>query len=156
MELAKSKLEQLITAVDRIVDSRRQNDGDLFGHNTASEEISKTLGIPLQDPDKSYNLYYGNIQKFMNDFLPKDNDITKPIRNLVSTLLSHHEKDKVKYGVRGGDSRMASTEDMEHIIDVLSDWSETPQDYLKLAYILIQKNKELGYIPEERTIQDYV
>ena len=45
---------------------------------------------------------------------------------------------------------------MEHLIDVLSEWSETPQDFFRLATILINKNKELGYIPEERTIRDYV
>ena len=50
---------------------------------------------------------------------------------------------------------MATTTDMENIIDVLSEWSETPTDYFKLAHILLRKNKELKYIPEDRDLKDY-
>lgn len=156
MELSNTKLEQLITAVDKIVESRQNQSEDLFDNLSTSERISITLGIPLQNPEMSYNLYYGNIQRFLKEFLPKENDVAKPIRNLICTLLSHHEKENKTYGRRGADSRMASTEDMEHIIDVLSKWSENPNDYFNLANILIQKNKELNYIPIDRTIQDYV
>jgi len=157
MELSVEKLNELVSAVDRIVETRQEQTNELFSDiNTSKENISKTLGIPLQDPNKSYDLYYGNIQRFMNEFLPKDNKLSTPIRNLVCTLLSHHEKDKIKYGKRRADSRMATTEDMENIIDVLSEWSKNPQDYLRLTYILLEKNKKLKYIPDERTLQDYV
>ena len=156
ISLSTHKLEELISAVDKIVDNRQSKQLDIFPEEVTSKDISKTLGIPLQDSDKSYNLYYNNIQNFMSKFLPKDDTITKPIRNLLCTLLSHHEKSNIKSGTRGGDSRMASTKDMEHIIDVLSEWSETPHDYMKLSNILLAKNIELGYIPEERSIQDYL
>ena len=78
----------------------------------------------------------------------------KPIRELVCILLSHKEKDKK--GIRHGDSRQAKTTDMENLIEVLSEWSETPQDFFRLAITLLDKNKKLGYISEDKTIQDYL
>lgn len=154
MELSKKKLEDLITAAERIVEANSQQETNLFNELTEPADIAKILDVPMQDPDKSYDLYYGNIQKFLGLFLPKDNDISKPIRELVCILLTGKEKDKK--GIRHGDSRQARTNDMEHLIDVLSEWSETPQDFFRLAITLIDKNKELGYIPAERTIKDYL
>ena len=156
MEVSKNKLDQLISAVDKIVESRENQHDDLFGNESGSDRIAKTLGISIHNPEKSYELYFGNIQRFLKEFLPKNNPISKPIRNLLCTLLSHHEMDHLTYGKRGGDSKMASTEDMEHVIDVLSSWSASPTNYIMLANILLMKNKELKYIPEDRTLQDYV
>lgn len=45
---------------------------------------------------------------------------------------------------------------MENLIEVLSEWSETPQDFFRLAITLLDKNKKLGYISEDKTIQDYL
>lgn len=50
---------------------------------------------------------------------------------------------------------MAKTEDMENLIDILSEWSDTPTDFWGLAMKLLNKCKELKYIPEERTLMDY-
>lgn len=154
MELSKKKIDELINAVDKIVAANNQQEPSLFEELTTPTDIAKILDVPIQDPDKSYDLYYGNIQKFLNRFLPKDNEISKPIRELVCILLTGKEKDKK--GIRHGDSRQATTPDMEHLIDVLSEWSETPQDFFGLANILINKNKELGYISEDKTIPDFV
>lgn len=128
MELSKKKLEDLISAVDKIVAANSQQEPSLFDELSAPTDIAKILDVPIQDPEKSYDLYYGNIQKFLNSFLPKDNEISKPIRELVCILLSHKEKDKK--GIRHGDSRQAKTTDMENLIEVLSEWSETPQDFI--------------------------
>lgn len=155
MELSKKKLEDLISAVDKIVAANSQQEPSLFDELSAPTDIAKILDVPIQDPEKSYDLYYGNIQKFLNSFLPKDNEISKPIRELVCIiLLSHKEKDKK--GIRHGDSRQAKTTDMENLIEVLSEWSETPQDFFRLAITLLDKNKKLGYISEDKTIQDYL
>lgn len=154
MELSKKKLEDLISAVEKIVEANSHLEPSLFDELTEPVDIAKILDVPIQDPDKSYDLYYANIQKFLGQFLPKDNEISKPIRELVCILLTGKEKDKK--GIRHGDSRQAKTSDMEHLVDVLSDWSETPQDFFRLAITLINKNKELGYIAEGKTIQDYV
>ena len=62
----------------------------------------------------------------------------------------------VSSGKRGADSRMATTEDMSNLVDVLTDWSSTPYDYLRLATILLEKNKELGYSPAERELKDFI
>lgn len=154
MELSKKKIDELISAVDKIVAANSQTETNLFNELTGAENITEILNIPIQDPEKSYDLYYGNIQKFLNRFIPKDNQINKPIRELICILLTHKEKDK--RGIRHADSRQARTTEMENLIDVLSQWSETPTDYFRLSHLLLQKNKELGYIPEEKTIQDYL
>ncbi len=150
------KLENLISAVDKIVDARSANSGQLFTNEALKRDIVDTLGLAYQDPPKAYELYYNNIQKILKEFLPKDNVYTKVIRNLVGTLLSHKEMSEVSSGKRGGDSRMATTDDMSNLVDVLVEWSETPYDYMRLAFILLQKNKELGYSPEERELKDYM
>ncbi|MGP1545388.1 MAG: hypothetical protein ACTTI1_03550 [Prevotella intermedia] len=156
VKLHKEQLEKLMLSVDKIVEGRNSQVTNLFKSDTLLEELFPSKALPLQNAELSYSLYYENIQKFIGSFLPKDKSVSKPIRNLIGTLLSHHEMKYIKYGKRGGDSRMASTEDMENIIDVLAKWSETPNDFFRLANILIEKNKELKFIPEERTIKDYV
>lgn len=156
MGLSKKKLEDLISAADKIIEANNQPQEDLFGPIKDPSAINSILNIPLQEPDKSYKLYYRNIQKFLGEYLPKDNEISKTIRELVCILLAHKELSGLTYGTREADSRMATTADMENLIDVLSEWSETPTDYFKLANILLRKNKELGYIPDEREIKDYL
>lgn len=156
MEIAKKKLDDLISAAEKIIEANSEHEENLFGGVKDPDAVAKILDIPLQDPQKSYTLYYDNIQKFLGSYLPKDNIISKTIRELVCILLAHRELSGIKYGVRGADSRQATTSDMENIIDVLSEWSETPTDYFALANILLRKNKELKYIPEDREIKDYL
>ena len=45
---------------------------------------------------------------------------------------------------------------MENVIDIITEWSMSPHDYMKLGYLLLNKNKELGYIPQTRDISDYI
>ena len=155
MDNAKRKIEELMTAVDRIVESR-ESKPNIFGVDDERESLKDKLGISSHNPQQVYNLFYGNIQVFLSNILPKDAQINGPSRNLVCTLLSHHEKENITSGRRGADSRMASNEDMEELIGILYKWSETPNDLFGLANILLKRNKELKYIPEERTLQDYV
>src|SRR5574344_196678 len=156
MELNKKSLDDLISATDKIVAANAHKEETLFGDVNNVDKVKKILGLDAQDPEKSYSLYYNNIQNFLNKFLPKDNEISTVIRQEVCILLSHKELKNISSGVRGSDSRMATTQDMENMIDVLSEWSENPNDYLKLANILLRKCKQLGYTPEERVIADYM
>lgn len=156
MELSKKNLDDLISAAEKIIEANTVSKPDLFGEIKNPDGIKEILGIPEQNPKLSYDLYYKNIQKFLDEFLPKDIEITPVIRELVCILLSHKEKTGLTYGIRGADSRMSKTEDMENIIDVLSEWSETPTDYFRLATILLNKCKELGYVPQERILSDYI
>ena len=66
MELSKKKIDELINAVDKIVAANNQQEPSLFEELTTPTDIAKILDVPIQDPDKSYDLYYGNIQKFLN------------------------------------------------------------------------------------------
>ena len=72
MELPKKKLEDLICAADKIIEANNQTQEDLFGQVKNPNAISEILDIPLQDPKRSYTLYYQNIQKFLGDFLLKN------------------------------------------------------------------------------------
>ena len=150
------KLENLISAVDKIVDARALEQGQLFTNDALKSNIVETLGLVYQNPPKAYELYYDNIQKILKEFLPKDNAYTKVVRNLIATLLSHKEMSEISSGKRGADSRMATTEDMEKLVDVLTEWSSTPHDYLRLATILLDKNIELGYSPSDRELKDFM
>ena len=156
MELSKKSVDDLISAADKIIEANKNSRNDLFGEIDNPGYIKKILDISEQDPERSYRLYYANIQSFLGKFLPKGEDISKVIRNLVCILLSHKEMSGLTHGRRGSDSRMSKTDDMENMIEVLSEWSETPTDYLKLATILLDKCKELGYVPKERVLSDYV
>lgn len=156
MELQKKSLEELMSAADKIIAANSHTEPDLFGEVQNPETIQEILGISEQNPSLSYELYYPNIQKLLRQFLPEGEDISKVIRNLVCTLLSHKELSGLTHGVRGADSRMSKTEDMENMISVLTEWSETPADFFKLALILLNKCKELGYIPHDRELSDYV
>lgn len=156
MELSKKSLDDLISAADKIIEANNNSEKNLFGEVQNSETIREILGISEQNPKLSHELYYGNIQKFLGTFLPKGEDISRVIRELVCILLTHKELSGLTYGVRGADSRMSETKDMQNMIEVLSEWSETPTDYFKLATILLDKCKELGYIPQERALKDYV
>ncbi len=151
-----NKLERLMEAIDDIVAVNTLEQNDLFGENPLTRDVIKLLDIQEQDPEKSYELYYRNIQPFLNLFIPKDNEINKPIRELICILLTGKEKKNLTYGKRGADPRQAKTPDMENLIEVLIDWSTTPNDYFRLSNILLNKNKELEYIPQERSLADYV
>ena len=61
MELPKKKLEDLICAADKIIEANNQTQEDLFGQVKNPNAISEILDIPLQDPKRSYTLYYQNI-----------------------------------------------------------------------------------------------
>ncbi|MDB4498187.1 hypothetical protein N9251_02460 [Gammaproteobacteria bacterium] len=150
------KLQSLITAADKIVADREKDASNIFNTQTKSDDIYNILEIDIQNPEQSYSLYYNNIQNFLNTYLPKNTEVSKVIRNLINTLLSHHERENIKYGKRGADGRMAKTQDMENLIDIFVEWSKSPNDYYKLALILLQKNKDLKYIPKDRKINDYI
>lgn len=136
-----NKLERLMEAIDDIVAVNTLEQNDLFGENPLTRDVIKLLDIQEQDPEKSYELYYRNIQPFLNLFIPKDNEINKPIRELICILLTGKEKKNLTYGKRGADPRQAKTPDMENLIEVLIDWSTTPNDYFRLSNILLNKKR---------------
>lgn len=156
MELSKQKLEDFISAADKIIEANKPSEQDLFGAVENTSIISNLLDLPAHDAQKSYDLYYRNIQPFLGSVLPKDADISSVIRELICILLSHKERSGLTYGARGADSRMASSEDMVNLMDALTEWSDTPTDHFRLACILLDKAKELGFIPEDRSIADYI
>lgn len=45
---------------------------------------------------------------------------------------------------------------MEAMVDILDEWSRTSLNPMELANLLLLKNKELGYISNEKEISDYL
>ncbi|WP_303180607.1 hypothetical protein [uncultured Butyricimonas sp.] len=162
MAVRKEKLEDFINAARQIVESQQHDQEKLLFEITQEDdaeikELTKLIDAQtIEDPDKSYDLFYNGIQAFLLKILPQDTKIRKPILELKSIFLSGKEKENIKYGKRGADSRMSYMERMEDVIDILTQWSQTPNEYLKLAHLFLVKNKELGYIPEDREISDYI
>lgn len=162
MDISRKKIEELISAADRIVEAQSANKKSLLFDlteetNESLKELS-TLLEPnaLQDPKRSYDLFYNGIQKLLLSTIPADNDIRGVILELKSVLLTGKEKEFISYGKRGADSRMSESTAMEAVIDILTEWCETPYNFLKLAVLLLNKNKELNYVPAERELSDYM
>jgi hypothetical protein len=63
MDLSRKKLDDLISAVEKIVEANNQQESNLFNEIIEPADIAKILEVPIQNPSKSYDLYYGNIQK---------------------------------------------------------------------------------------------
>lgn len=105
--------------------------------------------------EKSYDLFYKGIQAFILSLLPK-NEIRSIILELKCIMMTGKEKKHISYGVRGADSRMSTTQKMESMIDTLTEWSKTPEDFFKLANLLLEKNKTLGFSPQDRILGEYI
>lgn len=162
MEISKKKIEELMSAADRIVAAQDKSKKTVLFDLTedtedAMHDLSSLLDPEyLHDSEKTYHLFYDGIQKLLLTTIPRDNTIRKVILELKTILLTGKEKEFITYGKRGADSRGESQSKMEFVIDILSEWSSTPYDYFRLATLLLNKNKELNYIPEDRQISDYV
>lgn len=146
-------LENILTAVDRVVESSDQLKIETSIDTANSDVLKDVRGV--HDQEEMYNLFYKGIQRILSEYLPKGEDITKIIRNLNATILSKHMKNE--YGVRGGDSRQASVNDYKNLIDAYEKWySVNPENLLGLAYELLKKGKELEIIPDEMEISDFL
>jgi hypothetical protein len=161
MELSSTKIEKLISAAERIVNARSEEmESILFDQKESSDTLSELHKLLepdiLQNPEKSYDLFYNGIQNLILSVIPSGNEIRSVILELKSILLTGKEKKFVTYGKRGADSRMSEMRKMESVIDILTEWSESPHDFFKLAVLLLNKNKELNYVPENREVADYL
>jgi hypothetical protein len=152
--------KRLSEAIDRILKKTRELekspiDGMLF---TEKEEMAELIDLSdghfEADPEKAYDLYYAGIERTLKLALPNDPAVKNPVRELKCILLTGKEKDAK--GVRGADSRMQNISTLENLVTIIDEWSRTSINPMDLAGLLLQKNKELGYIPEEREIEDYM
>lgn len=157
METTEKKLEEILSSVERIVANREDSNYQGTLDINAPTDISNLLGDlgEIHDQEQMYQLYYKGIQRLLATYLPANEDITKVIRNLSSTILSKHMKDK--RGVRGADSRQASVGDYQNLMDVYASWAtKNPSNLLGLATELLEKGKEKNIIPEDATLQDFL
>lgn len=146
---------------ERILKNSREQDYSntenlLFSDPNELDELKNlTEGHFEADPAMSYKLYYNGILRTLKLSLPNDPKISKPVRELVCILLTGKEKDP-KTKIRGADPRMQNISTMELMVDVLDTWSRSSLNPIELASMLLEKNKELGNIPKEREVSDYL
>lgn len=159
MDNLQKELEHILSSVQQINQASEESvQTEIDFKESVESELSILEGLgEFHNQEQMYKLFYKGIQKFHSEYLPKDKEISTVIRNLVATILSKKLKKNITYGTRGGDSRQASVQDYENVISAYSDWADkNPQNLLGLADTLLNKGKELGIIPEEYSIQDFV
>ncbi|WP_313384338.1 hypothetical protein [Chishuiella sp.] len=160
MNINKKKIEELIESAETITQHFSKKNEILFDlQKNETKETTKLYELldekSIQDPEKSYNLFYQGIQPLLLNAIPQG-DIRKVILELKTILLTGKEKKYITYGRRGRDSRMSKSQTMENLSEIISEWSKTPDDYFKLINLFLEKNKSLGYIPEHRTPNEYL
>lgn len=160
MSLEKKKIEEFISKARQITDSQKNSKDQLLfkiGKESGSDVWDSLLDENvLQDPEKTYDLFYNGIQSFLTTLMPKKTEMRTVILEMKTIMLTGKELSNISYGTRGADSRMSKMKDMEKVIDILTEWSTTPDDFFKLANLLLQKNISLGFSPEDREFTDYL
>ena len=160
-ENRKRKLEDILSAAERIIKSREEEvKEDLFGstvdNKTLNEikEIFESIEKESHDSQLAYDLYYGVIKRLVLKIIPKG-DVRDLIQLLICNMLTGVELLR-KGQVRGQDSRQQATAKLNEVADIIMEWSYQPYDYLGLAQVILDKCKEKGISTEERTILDFV
>lgn len=160
MSLEKKKIEEFISKARQITDDQKNSKDQLLFEldKERKDDIWESLldESVLQDPEKAYDLFYNGIKSFLFTVMPEKTDMRTVILEMKTVMLTGKELSNIRSGTRGADSRMAKMKDMEKVIDILTEWSTTPDDFFKLANLLLQKNISFGFSPKDRTFADYL
>ena len=160
MNINKQKIDELLNAAEKITKHYINKDEILFDFKKENDKTTLKLkelldSKSIQDPEKSYSLFYEGIQPLLLNAIPKG-DTRTVVLELKTILLTGKERKYVSYGKRGSDSRMSESQKMEALIEIITEWSETPDDLFKLINLFLNKNKSLGYIPNDRVPSEYL
>ena len=141
-----AEIEEILAEADRRVGEQTVIDN--AGEIRSEDEIKQfALGDIPDDPEKKYNVYYKGIEKLLRTYLPKD-ELYKDYRALVreeKNIFLTRGRKLDERGIRGGDSRMGYIQDMEEIMNAITNWAYKSMNYSELYFILRDKNKSLGY-----------
>ena len=116
------------------------------GLKTENEIKSFALGS-IDDPEMKYDLYYKGIMKLLRKFLPKGKENRKArsyIYEEKNTLLTRGKRINDK-GIRGGDSRMAYINDVEELLNIITQWVVSKGTMVELYNTISDLNKSRGY-----------
>lgn len=110
-------------------------------------EIKKFALGDIDNPTKKYDLYYKGIMKLLRQYLPKGKENKKArayIYEEKNTLLTRGKR-LSKTGIRGADSRMAYTIDIEEVLNIISSWIVNRGTMIELFNTLRDLNISKGH-----------
>jgi hypothetical protein len=120
---------------------------DIDGELSLKKEIEDLPLDPIDNPEEKYQLYYKVIRPLFSKHLPKGEDF-KEMRGIIyeeanTFLTGGHRKDKG--GIRGADSRQSYRNDMNELVNILTEWVATKGSPFELYVKLRDINIEKGY-----------
>lgn len=146
-QLSKEDAERL-----EILQKSEEVKGEQLSINVDSElvienQAEQLLGQKMDDPVQKFQLYYNGLTKLLKDNLPKGKEF-EDVRRIVldeKLVLINRGAKRDKNGIRGSDSRMAYTDDLEEAIKIVADWTSRKGTPAELFMAFWDKNEELGY-----------
>jgi hypothetical protein len=136
---------QLLMEADKIKEESFQFDFD--GDVVLKNEIADLFLEQIDNPKEKYELYYNVVNRLLKKHLPKGKLFEKE-RNFIyeekNVFLTrgHRKNDK---GIRGADGRMAFTDDINELVNVITDWITSKGGMFELYTKLSELNKSKGY-----------
>lgn len=95
---------------------------DLDGQVELKNEIADLVLGQIDNPEEKYNLYYNVVNQLLKKHLPKGENFKKA-RDLIyeekNTFLTRGRR-KDERGIRGADGRMAFTDDINELINIIT------------------------------------
>lgn len=121
--------------------------GNDYEQISFKSEVDSMLDVPIDDPQKKYELYYNVISKLLLTHLPKGKEYEKArifIYDERATFLTRgHRKDA--RGIRHADSRMGYNPDMKEFARIVVEWVFQKGTMFDLYTKLRELNKSKGY-----------
>ena len=136
---------QLLMEADKNKEESFQFDFD--GDVVLKSEIADLVLEQIDNPKEKYELYYNVVNRLLKKHLPKGKQFEKE-RNFIyeekNVFLTrgHRKNDK---GIRGADGRMAFTDDINELVNVITDWITSKGGMFELYSKLLDLNKTKGY-----------
>nr|DAO29189.1 MAG TPA: hypothetical protein [Caudoviricetes sp.] len=136
---------QLLMEADKNKEESFQFDFD--GDVVLKSEIADLVLEQIDNPKEKYELYYNVVNRLLKKHLPKGKQFEKE-RNFIyeekNVFLTrgHRKNDK---GIRGADGRMAFTDDINELVNVITDWITSKGGMFELYSKLLELNKTKGY-----------
>jgi len=136
---------QLLMEADKNKEESFQFDFD--GDVVLKSEIADLVLEQIDNPKEKYELYYNVVNRLLKKHLPKGKQFEKE-RNFIyeekNVFLTrgHRKNDK---GIRGADGRMAFTDDINELVNIITDWITSKGGMFELYSKLLELNKTKGY-----------
>lgn len=120
---------------------------DLDGQVELKNEIADLVLGQIDNPEEKYNLYYNVVNQLLKKHLPKGENFKKA-RDLIyeekNTFLTRGRR-KDERGIRGADGRMAFTDDINELINIITHWISAKGTMYDLYTKILDLNISKGY-----------